>query len=107
MFTKLAYIALFVRDMDEALSFYTDKLGFAKVADKELAPGIRWVTVAPNKSNETMIRFDEATNQRERERIGKQLTNMLVTVETGNFEETYQTMKEKGVEFVEEPTSAP
>jgi catechol 2,3-dioxygenase-like lactoylglutathione lyase family enzyme len=107
MFTKVAHIALTVRNVDEALAFYTEKLGFAKIHDTQLAPGIRWVAVAPNKNSETLIRFEEASNEDEQDLIGKQLINMLVAVETPDFDQTYQAMKENGVEFVEEAVSAP
>lgn len=107
MLNRIAHITLFVGDLDETLAFYTNRLGFAKVVDKKLAPGIRWVAVAPSDANETVIVFEKASNEKEQEMIGKQLTNMLITIETDDFDRTYQAMKEKGVEFVEEPTEAP
>ena len=107
MFTKIAHLALTVRNVDEALVFYTEKLGFAKIQDLQLAPGIRWVAVAPNKDSETLIRFEEVSTDEEQELIGKQLTNMLVAIETSDFDQTYRDMKERGVEFVEEAVSAP
>ena len=54
-----------------------------------------------------MIQFEKASNAIERQKIGKQLGNMLVQLETENFDETYKAMKEKGVKFVEEPKVAP
>jgi catechol 2,3-dioxygenase-like lactoylglutathione lyase family enzyme len=107
MFTKVAHIALAVRDVDEALAFYTEKLGFAKIHDTQLAPDIRWVAVAPDTDSETLIRFEEASNEEEQKLIGRQLTNMLVAIETSDFDQTYRDMKERGVEFVEEAVSAP
>ena len=100
-------LTLFVRDYDEAVEFYTEKLGFVKVADKEMAPGIRLVAVAPNKDSETIIMFEKPVSKKEKEMVGKQFTNMLVQLETDNLDETYERMKEKGVTFVEKITNAP
>jgi catechol 2,3-dioxygenase-like lactoylglutathione lyase family enzyme len=47
MIKKLIRITLVVRNQDEALRFYTEKLGFEERADLPMAPGQRWVTVAP------------------------------------------------------------
>jgi catechol 2,3-dioxygenase-like lactoylglutathione lyase family enzyme len=44
---QLAHVALLVRDYEEALAFYTGKLGFRLVADTSLGAGKRWVLVAP------------------------------------------------------------
>jgi len=84
-----------------------DKLDFDKVADQKIAPGIRWVAVVPKGAKETVIQFEKASNAIERQKIGKQLGNMLVQLETENFDETYTSMKAKGVKFVEEPKVAP
>jgi catechol 2,3-dioxygenase-like lactoylglutathione lyase family enzyme len=107
MFTKVAHLALTVRNVDEAIAFYTEKLGFAKIHDMQLAPDIRWVAVAPHKESETLIRLEEASNEEEQGLIGKQLTNMLVAIETSDFDQTYRAMNERGVEFVEKAVSAP
>jgi uncharacterized glyoxalase superfamily protein PhnB len=98
---------LFVRDYDEALKFYTEKLGFQKVADEKLAPGIRWVAVAPTKKSETIIVFEKATRKAEIQAVGKQLTNMLIQLETDNLDETCEALRKQGVEFIEEPQVAP
>lgn len=104
---KIKQVTLFVRDYDEAVEFYTEKLGFVKVVDEKVAPGIRLVAVAPNKDSETMIMFEIPVSKKEKEMIGKQLTNMLVQLETGDLDETYKTLKERGVTFTEKITDAP
>jgi catechol 2,3-dioxygenase-like lactoylglutathione lyase family enzyme len=45
---KLGYIALVVRDYDEAIAFYTTKLGFQLIEDTDLGNGKRWVRVRPS-----------------------------------------------------------
>ena len=46
MARSLAHVALIVRDYDEAIAWYREKLGFTLVAD-EAAQDKRWVLVAP------------------------------------------------------------
>ncbi len=47
MIENMTHVMLFVKDYDEALDFYTKKLGFEKITDVSLMPGIRFLTVAP------------------------------------------------------------
>ena len=53
MIEKLSIVPLMVRDLDEALEFYTEKLGFEKVTDV-MGP-IHFLTVAPKQGKETEI----------------------------------------------------
>jgi lactoylglutathione lyase len=43
----ISQFAVTVRDYDEALAFYVDKLGFEKLEDTDLGGGKRWVRVRP------------------------------------------------------------
>ena len=47
MFEKMTHVMIFVRDYEEALDFYTNKLGFKKVSDVNPGKGWRFLTVAP------------------------------------------------------------
>ena len=44
---NLAAVSYLVRDYDEAIAWFTQKLGFTLVEDTPLSPGKRWVVVAP------------------------------------------------------------
>jgi catechol 2,3-dioxygenase-like lactoylglutathione lyase family enzyme len=44
---SLGYVALVVRDYDEAIAFYTQSLGFGLTEDTDLGGGKRWVLVTP------------------------------------------------------------
>ena len=107
MFKKFGKIIITVDDYDEALDFYVNKLGFVKVTDKQLAPGMRWVSVAPSASNETVVVFEKATTREDKERLGKQFATMTLDLVTDDMDKTYQELSAKGVEFVEKPTNAP
>ena len=47
MAQQIAHLALVVRDYDEAIAYYTGKLGFALVEDTPLGGGKRWVVISP------------------------------------------------------------
>jgi catechol 2,3-dioxygenase-like lactoylglutathione lyase family enzyme len=44
---RIAVVSIPVGDQDRAKKFYTDVLGFTELADSDLAPGMRWVMLAP------------------------------------------------------------
>ena len=50
---KLGYVALVVREYDEAIAFYTQSLGFRLIEDTDLGKGKRWVLVRPPGSSGT------------------------------------------------------
>ncbi|HTX43528.1 MAG TPA: VOC family protein [Methanocella sp.] len=47
MIERLTHVTILVKDYDEALDFYTKKLGFKIVEDAKMPSGDRWLTVAP------------------------------------------------------------
>jgi catechol 2,3-dioxygenase-like lactoylglutathione lyase family enzyme len=52
---KIATLSLLVRDYDEAIAFYTQKLGFILLEDTDLGDGKRWVRVVPRGATETSL----------------------------------------------------
>ncbi|HAK12208.1 MAG TPA: hypothetical protein DCO78_09780, partial [Chitinophagaceae bacterium] len=60
---SLAHIALVVKEYDEAIAFFTQKLGFSLVEDTILSPTKRWVLVAPPGSNGCQILLAKAANE--------------------------------------------
>ena len=55
MFSKIGQIMLYVNNQDEAVSFWTEKLGFAVISEENLDQGFRWIEIAPQKGAETSI----------------------------------------------------
>src|SRR5215468_2604654 len=68
----IAHIALVVRDYDDAIQFYTQKLHFTLVEDTVLSETKRWVLVAPKGSNECYLLLAKATNREQETRVGDQ-----------------------------------
>ncbi len=107
MITKLAVVAIYVKDQNEALEFYTEKLGFNKKVDVFIAPGRRWLTVSPSKQNDIQILLkdprawcEETVVQQIMETVGK--ASVLV-FHTDNCKKTYEILSNRGVKFISEP----
>lgn len=108
MLRKIGHITVFVRDDEEAIHFYTEKLGFELLSDSPFGDGFRWVTVAPGKQDGSAIVFVKADTEKKRQAIGKQaIDHVFLVVETDNIEEAYLSMKAKGVEFLGAPQEVP
>ena len=60
MHQRIAHIALVVKDYDEAIAFYTQKLNFRLIEDTVLSPEKRWVVVAPPGANECSLLLAKA-----------------------------------------------
>jgi len=100
----VAHIALLVRDYDEAIRFYTEKLHFTLVDDTVLSGTKRWVLVAPKGSNECCLLLAKAANTEQEARIGDQTGGRgFLFLYTDNFWRDYETMVKEGVEFAREP----
>ena len=69
---QLAHIALVVKDYDEAIAFYTQKLQFRLVEDTVLSETKRWVLVAPPGNSNTCLLLAKAATPEQSARIGNQ-----------------------------------
>ena len=108
MIEKIGHITILVKDQDDALKFYTEKLGFKKCQDTTFGEGMRWVTVAPKRQPDLEITFVKADSREKLKSLGKQAgDHVFLTLETDNCHRDYETMKAKGVKFIGEPTKQP
>lgn len=55
MINKLGQVMLYVNNQDEAVNFWTEKLGFSVVAEEDNGQGFRWIEVAPKNGEGTTI----------------------------------------------------
>ena len=69
---KIGYVALLVRDYDEAIEFYTQKLGFDLLEDTALGEGKRWILVAPPGSEESCLVQAKASSPSQERCVGNQ-----------------------------------
>lgn len=97
-------LALLVRDYDEAIAFYTQKLRFTLLEDTDMGGGKRWVRVAPPGSSETCLLLAKAVTPTQQESIGNQAGGrVFLFLHTDDFWRDYQEMKTNNVIFLEEP----
>jgi catechol 2,3-dioxygenase-like lactoylglutathione lyase family enzyme len=104
---RIATVALVIRDSDEAIAWYTHKLGFALVEDVDLGGGKRWVTVAAGVEGPRLLlaRADGATQA---SRIGDQTGGrVFLFLETDDFARDHAAMLANGVTFSEAPRLEP
>ncbi len=101
---KIGYVALVVRDYDEAIAFYTDILGFDLIEDTALGGGKRWVLVAPPGSTGTYLLLAKATTPEQAARIGDQTGGrVFLFLHTDDFWRDYHALQARGLQFTEEP----
>jgi catechol 2,3-dioxygenase-like lactoylglutathione lyase family enzyme len=114
---RIANTQLFVHDQDDALKWYTEKLGFEVRADVSLPEmeGFRWLTVGPVGQPDFSIVlmaippapvFDEETAEQVRELLAKGAVG-TVFLTTDDCQASYEELKARGVEFTEEPEDRP
>jgi catechol 2,3-dioxygenase-like lactoylglutathione lyase family enzyme len=107
----LAHIALIVRDYDEALAFYTGKLGFTLVADEyQPEQDKRWVTIRPPGApeNATTILLARASTPEQERFIGDQAGGrVFLFLATDDFDRDFAAYTEAGIRFVRPPAVQP
>ena len=104
----LVHIALVVRDYDEALDFYLNKLNFELIEDTyQPEQDKRWVVVAPPNSRGTTLLLARASKPEQEPFIGNQSGGrVFLFLNTDDFWHDYNEMREKGIHFVREPKEA-
>lgn len=104
----IANVALVVSDYDEAIRFYTEKLGFQLVEDTPLSETKRWVVVAPPGSSECRLLLAQASSAEQQTRVGNQTGGrVFLFLHTDDFWRDYRSMLQKGIRFVREPSEEP
>jgi uncharacterized glyoxalase superfamily protein PhnB len=114
---RLGTVQVWVNDQDEALAFYTRKLGWEVRSDQTVPEmgNFRWLTVSPKGQPDIAVTLmaipgppimDAATAQQVRDLMAKGFTSTLFLT-TDDVHATYKELKERGVEFVEEPQEQP
>ncbi|KAF0698181.1 Aste57867_11166 [Aphanomyces stellatus] len=98
----LASVSIVVRDYDEAIAWYTTKLGFTLVDDVAME-GKRWVVVAPPGGTCSIVLAQPSTPDQEAF-IGNQAGGRVwLFLQSDDFWKDYGAMKAAGVHFCEEP----
>ncbi len=101
---EIRQIALIVRDYDEAIEFYTKKLGFTLVGDTRINDDKRWIVIAPSPTSPVNLLLAKAVTPEQISRIGNQTGNrVFLFLYTKDFEKTYEDYLKHGIEFIQKP----
>ena len=114
---RISTAQLWVHDQDEALAFYTEKLGMEVRSDVTLAElgDFRWLTVGPPGQDDVAIVLmaipgppvmDADTAEQVRDLMGKGFAG-TVFLSTDDCRASYEELKARGVEFTEAPEERP
>jgi catechol 2,3-dioxygenase-like lactoylglutathione lyase family enzyme len=101
-------IALLVRDYDEAIAYFTTRLGFALTEDSDLGDGKRWVLVAPPGADGSRLLLAKASAPEQLRRVGDQAAGrVFLFLHTDDFWRDYAAYCARAVEFCEAPREEP
>lgn len=114
---KIASAQLWVTDQDEALAFYTDKIGMEVKSDVTMAElgDFRWLTVGPPGQDDVSIVlmaipgppvFEPETSEKIRDLLSRGAAS-AVFLTTEDAKADYEQLKSRGVEFTDELSERP
>ena len=118
MLKQLSHTGVWVTDQDEALAFYTEKLGLELREDVTVPEmgNFRWLSVGVPGQEDIAITllaipgppvFDEETSSRLKELVAKGAGGSGLFFQTDDIQRAYEELKGRGVEFTQEPTEQP
>lgn len=104
MSQRISLVTVLVRDYDDAIAFYTGRLGFTLIEDTALGGGKRWVRLAPPNSPGGQLLLAKAATPEQERRVGDQTGGrVFLFLQTDDFWRDFREMKSRGVVFAEEP----
>ena len=106
---SIIHVALVVRDYDEAIEFYCQKLNFTLVEDTyQPEQDKRWVVVRPPGSKGTSLLLARAATPAQEQFVGNQSgSRVFLFLSTDDFYRDYQNMLSVGIRFIRPPKEAP
>jgi catechol 2,3-dioxygenase-like lactoylglutathione lyase family enzyme len=113
MITNISLVSLWVTDIDESLSFYTDIMGFQLGDDIRLGDDFRWCTVVHPAQPELHVHLttpskplsDDLIAAMQRAQAEGGMPGVGLNVD--DCHKTYEELKAKGVEFIQPPEDRP
>lgn len=101
---QLAQIAILVRDYDEAIHFYTTKMGFILLEDTPLTATKRWVRIAPPSSDACGLLLARAATPEQEKFIGNQSGGrVFLFLHTDDCWRDYHQYSKNNIHFVRQP----
>lgn len=96
--TGIASTSIFVKDQQESLNFWVDKVGFEVICDLQLESNFRWVEIAPRSSDSSINLYPKSLISK------KDLIPMpVIFFRTNDIHSTFNNLKARGVTFSRNP----
>jgi len=113
MITRMSHVLIWVKNQQEALEFYRDKLGFEVDTDETFGGGYRWLTMRiPTQPGFEIILMEPTPGMMLDEESAKQLRSLLDkgvlgggVFDADDIHKTYEELKSRGVEFKGPPST--
>ena len=111
MALSITHTPVFCTDLDEALAFYTQRLGFEVHDDVPMGPEMRWLTVhAPGDTHDLLLaavdhHIPPADRQVMREIVAK--GDLAVFIQVDDLDKTFESLRAAGTEILQEPVNQP
>lgn len=108
MNNSIGQLTLVVKEYDEAIRFYVDKLGFVLQEDTVMSETKRWVRVSPPGSDGTGLLLAKAANAEQESRIGNQAGGrVFLFMYTDSFDDYYNNLLRGMVKIIREASVEP
>lgn len=101
---RICRLTLLVQDYDEAISFYTQRLGFVKHTDDNWGEGFRFVVLSAPQQTDFQLVVTLATDENLQNLVGKQAGyHQFFALQVSDCVASYAQLRANGVDFVSEP----
>ncbi|MFW6723999.1 VOC family protein [Streptomyces sp. MAR4 CNY-716] len=114
MITNLAITTVWTTDQERSRAFFADKLGFEVRDDIEMGEGMRWITVGVPGQPDVMLALMRTTGPGLDPESAEALTTLVSkgvlgagAFHTDDCRATYEKLRERGVDFIQEPQERP
>ena len=102
---RLMHIALVVADYDEAIHWYTQKLGFKLIEDTTLSDVKRWVLIQPPGEGSCQLLLAKAATEEQKTRVGNQTGGrVFLFLHTDDFERDHENLRQQAITIVRGPS---
>jgi catechol 2,3-dioxygenase-like lactoylglutathione lyase family enzyme len=102
---RLMHVALVVADYDEAIDWYTKKLGFKLIEDTLLSEVKRWVLVQPPGEGSCQLLLAKAATEEQKSRVGNQTGGrVFLFLHTDDFDRYFENLRQQGIKIVRGPS---
>lgn len=105
MITQIHSTTIAVADQDKALDFYVNTLGWEMAMDSPMGPDMRWLTVVPPGAATQLVLGH--TSWFTSEGMGSLPSKAGISLIAPDLDETYETLKSRGVQFKNPPEAMP